>query len=465
MDAPTYQELLLENQRLREHNARLQKTVAELLQRIAALERTAKRQAAPFSKGEPKKNPKTPGRKSGAEHGTHAHREAPLPAEVTDTLDAPLPEQCPACGGAVVEDHLDEQFQTEIPRKPVVRKFTIHCGHCAKCHKPLRGRHPLQTSDATGAARSQLGGDAQAAIVYLNKHTGMSHGKISQAFDKLFGMKVTPGASAQTVMRAGKILRPAYDEIAAKIKSSKHLTPDETGWRIGGHPAWLHGWVGDAGATLFAIDPQRKTDVLEKVIGIDWSGTMTHDGFSSYGRFEDAAHQQCNDHALRRARTLLDKLKGPAKRFPQAVIDLLMDALKLRDRFDEEKVAAGDDRRDEAYWDHLDRMYALTDRKLVNVENATFAKHLRKHAPEWFLYLVDPLIPATNHRGEQALKVPIVNRKVWGGNRTAAGAEAQAVTSSVLATCQKKAVNVFQYLGNAFRGVVGKLFPQPASAN
>ena len=231
MDAPpTYEQLLLEN-------AQLKATVAELLRRIAELERTAKRQAAPFSKGKPKPNPKTPGRKSGAEHGQHAHREAPLPAEVTETLEALLPEQCPACGGEVVEDHRDEQFQTEIPRKPLVRKFTIHCGHCAKCHKPLRGRHPLQTSDATGAARSQLGGDAQAAIVYLNKHAGMSHGKIAHAFDKLFGMKVTPGASAQTVMRAGKILRPAYDEIAAKIKSSKHLTPDETGWRIGGHPA------------------------------------------------------------------------------------------------------------------------------------------------------------------------------------------------------------------------------------
>jgi transposase len=77
--------------------------------------------------------------------------------------------------------------------------------------------------------------------------------------------------------------------------------------------------------------------------------------------------------------------------------------------------------------------------------------------------LVDPSIPATNHWGEQALKVPIVNRKVWGGNRTKAGAEAQAVTSSVLATCQKKAVDVFQFLGNAFRGGVGKLFLLPTA--
>jgi transposase len=392
-----------------------------------------------------------------------AHREAPPPAEVTEVLDAPLPDQCPACGGKVVEDRLDEQFQTEIPRQPIVRKFKIHCGHCKKCNKSLRGRHPLQTSAATGAARSQLGGDAQAAIVYLNKHAGMSHGKISHAFDKLFGMKVTPGASAQVVMRAGKILKPVYDEIAAKVKSSEYLTPDETGWRIGGHPAWLHVGVGDDGATLFAIDPQRSADVLEKVIGIDWSGTMTHDGFSSYDRFGDAAHQLCVDHALRRARTLADKHKGRAKEFPRRVIALLTDAFRQRDRFAEREVAAGDDRRAKAYEDRVEQLRALTKRRPANAENATFAKHLRKLAAEWFLFLVDPQVPATNHRGEQALKVPIVNRKVWGGNRTAAGAKAQSVTSSVLATCQKKAVDVFEFLGNAFRGTIGKLFPQPAA--
>jgi transposase len=458
MDAPTYEQLLLEN-------ARLKATVAALLRRIAELERTTKRQAAPFSKGEPKPNPKKPGRKKGAKHGTHAHRDVPPPAEVTETLDAPLPEQCPACGGAVVEERIDEQFQTEIPRQPVVRKFRIHCGHCVKCRRKIRGRHPLQTSDATGAARSQLGGDARAAIVYLNKHAGMSHGKISHAFDKLFGMKVTPGASAQVVMRAGKILEPVYDEIAAKVKTSEHLTPDETGWRIGGHPAWLHGWVGDEGATLFAIDPQRSADVLEKVIGSDWSGTMTHDGFSSYDRFGDAAHQQCVDHALRRARTLVEKQKGRAKLFPQRVIALLTDALRQRDRFAKQEVPAGDDRRAKAYEDRVAELRALTKRRPANAENATFARHLRKHAAEWFLFLVDPQVPATNHRGEQALKVPIVNRKVWGGNRTEAGAKAQAVTSSVLATCQKKAVDVFQFLGNAFRGTVGKLFPLPAAVD
>jgi transposase len=367
-----------------------------------------------------------------------------------------LPDHCPACGGDVVEDHLDQQFQTEIPRKPIVRKFTIHCGHCRTCDTSVRGCHPLQTSDATGAARSQLGGDVQAAIVYFNKHAGLSHGKIADIFNKLFGITVTPGASAQVVMRAGKILRPVSNEIQQKIKSSEHLTPDETGWRIGGQPAWLHGWVGDDGVTLYAIDPQRSADVLEKVIGIDWSGSMTHDGFSSYQRFEDVAHQQCIDHALRRARTLVDRHQGMAKLFPQQVIDLLMGALRLRDRFEEEK--ADEDRRGRAYEDYVGRLRDLTQRPRVNRANARFARHLSRHAGSWFLFLVDAKIPATNHRAEQALKTPIVNRKVWGGNRTEAGGKAQAITSSVLQTCRKKSIDVFQFFGNAFRGVIGSLF-------
>jgi transposase len=449
MDAPSYQQLLLENQQLRE-------LVAQLQKRIEELERSSKRQAAPFSKGEPKKDPKKPGRKKGEQHGKHAHREPPLPERVDETLDAPLPEQCPDCGGDVVEDRLDQQFQTEIPRKPIIREFKIHCGHCQKCGKHLRGRHPLQTSDATGAARSQLGSDAQSAIVYLNKRAGMSHGKIADTFHKFFGITLTRGACAQVVLRAGQILQPVYEQIKDRIIDAKHLTPDETGWRIGGRPAWLHGWVGDDGATLYAIDPQRSADVLEKVIGIDWSGSMTHDGFSSYERFEDVAHQQCVDHALRRARGLVDKQSRAAKIFPQQVIDLFTEALRLRDRFNEEDTDA--DRRGQACEDFVQRLQAMTKQPRPNALNNRFAKHLYNHASSWFLFLVDPTIPATNHRAEQALKTPIVNRKVWGGNRTDAGGDAQAVLSSVLETCKKRSVDAFTFVSNALRGAVANLF-------
>jgi transposase len=46
-------------------------------------------------------------------------------------------------------------------------------------------------------------------------------------------------------------------------------------------------------------------------------------------------------------------------------------------------------------------------------------------------------VDATNFRAEQAIRPAVVNRKVWGGNRTWIGAHAQAALSSVLVTCHQ----------------------------
>src|SRR6202050_1132822 len=185
--------------------AELLKRVAELEKRLDDKERASKRQAAPFSKGPPKEQPKKPGRKAGKKHGLHGHRPS-LPEEVIDEiLEATLPEACPDCGGDIQEDvEVDEQFQTDIPTKPIRRKFRIHKGCCKKCGRRVRGRHPLQTSDATGAAASQIGPNAQASIIYLNKRAGLSHGKIADLFDQCFGIKITRGAASQIVTRAAR---------------------------------------------------------------------------------------------------------------------------------------------------------------------------------------------------------------------------------------------------------------------
>lgn len=468
MDALSLQALLADIHQLRQLLAerdrlidRLQQTIRDLQQRLDAAQRAAKRQAAPFAKGTPKEQPKKPGRKPGKQHGRHGHRPPPPTDQVNETLEATLPAHCPVCGGGLVETHCDQQFQTEIPRQPRYRKFIVHCGRCAQCGQVCRGRHPLQTSDATGAAASQLGPDAQAAIVYLNKHAGLSHGKIADAFDRLFGIDLTRGACAQIVLRAGRRLEPVYEQIKQRLATAEHLTPDETGWRIGGHPAWLHGWVGDDGTTGYVIDPRRGADVLATVIGWDWSGTMTHDGCPSYDRFEEAVHQQCVAHVLRRARAMADQQTGPAQVFPNRVIALFQGALAVRDQFLEGRL--DQTALEQAHEQYATELLDLTERPRTHAANATLAKHLYAHGEQWFMFLLDASIPATNHRAEQALKTPIVNRKVWGGNRTEAGGHAQEVTSSVLQTCKNKALDAVHYISSAFCGVLGTLWPKPDS--
>src|SRR4051794_22576016 len=162
--------------------------IAELEARLAALEalveqlrRGGKRQAAPFSKGPPKADPKPPGRKPGDGYGTKARRE--VPPRVDEAYEAALPPACPCCGGRDVEPTgTAPQYQAEIPRRVIYRRFDVRVGRCRGCGTRVQGRHPLQTSDALGAAASQLGPDAQALAVHLNKRAGLSHGKVAAFF-------------------------------------------------------------------------------------------------------------------------------------------------------------------------------------------------------------------------------------------------------------------------------------------
>jgi transposase len=446
---PTREELLAALERQRLEIERLQARVDELTRALEEALRRGKRQAAPFGKDAPKPDPKPPGRKAGDRHGQHGRRPPLADDQIDEHLDASLPAACPHCGGGVVETHQDTQDQVELPARPLRRRFHIHCGHCRACGQRLRGRHAQQTSAATGAAASQVGPQAQALVVYLNKQAGLSHGKTAAVLT-LLGIPLTRGASAQIILRAGRRLQPTYEALLQALPDQEHLTPDETGWRVGGQAVWLHAWVG-IDLTVFAIDPHRSAEPLARVIGWDWEGDLTHDGAPSYDRFVFARHQQCVFHVLHRAHDLEEVQAGRAKAFPRQVITLFQGALQVRDQF-----LAGD--LDEAglraaHARYVEELFALAERPRANAANDRLARHLYHYGEQWLTFLEDPAVPATNHRAEQALKVPIVNRKVWGGNRTQAGAQAQTVLQSTLATCKQQAVSFLHFLGDCLCGI------------
>src|SRR6516225_2961757 len=302
-----------------------------LRRQLDAALRAGKRQAGPFAKDAPKPNPRKPGRKPGKGYGTKAHRQPPSPEQIDEVHQAPLPEVCPDCGGLLDETHVAQQFQFEIPRKPIHRQFNIHVGRCRQCQRRVQGRHPLQTSDALGAAAAQLGPDAQAAIVELNKQGGLSHGKVTRCLDSLFGIRLSRGGSVHTVLRAATRCKPVYESIRQTVGQSEWVVPDETGWRVGGHSAWLHALVGPE-ATAYVIDPTRSGAVAEAILGLDYNGTMIHDGGAPYDQFEHARHQQCLNHLLRRSDAMAATARRGAVCFPRRVAQLLRAGLDLRDR-------------------------------------------------------------------------------------------------------------------------------------
>ena len=195
---PTYEELAAENRYLKAEVRRLEAQVQELLLLVEKLSRETKRQAAPFRKqDQPGAEPKKPGRKSGRRHGPHAQRA--VPPRIDETYDVPLPPQCPHCGDQHLRTtHVAPQYQTEIPRTVIYRRFDVQVGVCDRCGHAVQGRHALQTSTARGAAASQLGPNVHAAMAIMNKQLGLSHGKCVKLLGTLFeGLTIARGTSAR----------------------------------------------------------------------------------------------------------------------------------------------------------------------------------------------------------------------------------------------------------------------------
>ena len=219
--------------RLAEQLAARDARIAELERLLEESRRGGKRQAAPFSKGEPSQSPARPGRKRGKGHGRHGHRRAL--GDPDRTVEAPLPGCCPDCGGAVVLDRVAEQWQVDLPERPapVVTRFDVAVGHCSGCGRRVQGRHPEQASEALGAAGSQVGPVAKGWAAWLHYGLGLSFAKCAALLARL-GIDVTAGALCQAAQTTGTALVPVHAEIVRRINDSPAVVMDETGWRVGG---------------------------------------------------------------------------------------------------------------------------------------------------------------------------------------------------------------------------------------
>lgn len=427
------QPTLEEWQRVLKHLERLERENQELRRQLEEALRAGKRQAAPFSRQTPKANPQKPGRKAGRCYG-RAHWRPPA-RRVDEQLSAPLPKQCPHCGGAVRQEKIVEQYQTEIPKvEPIQRRFDIEVGHCGQCGRRVQGRHPEQTSDAVGVAGATLGSQLLALVVVLNKRYGLSHEKIAELL-KSWGVEVSRSGLCQAIQRAAAKAEPTYQGLVKAVRASPQVTPDETGWRVGGKSWWLWAFATPQ-ITVYAILPGRGFAEACQVLGQDYAGVLVHDGWCIYEQFLRATHQTCLAHLLRRCREMVESASAWNARFPQAVKELLQHALELRERWRQHAVTA----------QGLAVARGILSKKLETVWSTNFrcaanerlANHLWNQQEHRMLltFLRHPSIDATNWRAEQALRPLVVVRKVWGGNQTENGARAQQILGSLLQTCR-----------------------------
>ena len=411
--------------RWKRHSERLQ-------QQLDTARRAGFRQAAPFAKDRPQGRGGRPGRQAGARYGRQACRRRPV--QVDETHAAPVPAACPDCGGAIEVTRVASQYQEEIPEvRPVVRRFDIEVGHCSQCQRRVQGRHALQTSDALGAAGAQLGPGVVALVVELHTEMGVPLAKVAHVLRTTFGLQVTPGGLAHLLHRVARDAAPTYTALCEQVRNSPVVTPDETGWRVGGLRHWLWAWVTPE-TTVYAICPGRGFDDATTVLGAGFAGVLVRDGWVSYRCYCEALHQSCLNHLLRRCKELQED--HPDSLWAGQVQAVLQTGLAVRDRCNDGELS-----------EHglasvrgrlVARLGRLIDAPPPLDDAERFARHLATEFAAVFLFLWDLSVDATNWRAEQAIRPAVVIRKVCGGNRTRHGADSQQVLASVVRTARQR---------------------------
>jgi transposase len=334
----------------------------------------------------------------------------------------------------------ETQYQEEIVRRTIVRRFDIAVGRCHDCRRRVQGRHPLQTSDAVGVGSVQLGPEALTLAAILNKQMGLSLGHTRQVLSYGYGLEASRGGLYRALARMAGRAKPTYDGLVETARQAAVNGMDETGWKVGGQLQWLHVAV-SAQVTVYAILPGRGYEQSVAILGAEYDGFLVHDGWAPYYRFQFAFHQSCLAHLLKRCREMAQIASPEARAFPRAVEQLLQTGLELRDRHKRGGISEhGLSTATGKLQAKLDRMLETRRR---NPANRRLARHL-KHELLWlFTFLCCPGLDATNNAAERAIRGMVIARKVWGGNRTWEGARTQQILVSVLRTCWQQGKDAF----------------------
>ncbi len=206
-------------------------------------------------------------------------------------------------------------------------------------------------------------------------------------------------------------------------------------------------------ATLYDVAHDRDFAAATNLVPADFAGTVVRDGWVVYNSYKDASHQTCIAHLLRRCHEMIEDSPAWARGTPRQVRDLLLEALAAR-----ELDAAA---RARAVADIGERFDLLFEQAHPHDANRRLIKHLRHERGDLLTFLTTDGVDATNWRGEQAIRPAVVNRKVWGGNRSDAGAETQGRLMTFLRTAHQQGTDAIAVLVDLARapnpGVVAGL--------
>jgi transposase len=430
---------------LKTENAKLKRRLQELTSKSAS---RPKREPPAFVKANVADGPRRrPGRKQG-----HPAALRPRPRKIDVKQEVPLPVDargkrcCPQCRTQLSEvKHHQRLVEDIIPSKVVTTCYRTHSGYCPCCRKRFESRADDQPP-AADLPHAQLGINALVTIAMMRVCYRMPLRQITQLFEDLPGLSLSPAAASKQLRRLSRWLNGQYDRLQLVLRAAGVVHADETGWRTNGKNGYL--WtLTNAQHTLYHVDRSRSGKVIAALLGEAFGGTLVSDFYAVYDQF-DCPQQKCLTHLLRELRDAVQKrpeLESHA--FFKRCKHLVQEMLRLKKRR-RQLSGTGYGRQVKSVETRLRNLGAKT---WGDADADRLAARLRKYQDRLTTFLHDATVDGTNNAAERALRPAVVMRKITGGSRSPSGAQAWAILASVMRTAQQQGRNVADTLKELLR--------------
>ena len=359
-----------------------------------------------------------------------------------DRIVASVAEHCPHCEHTLtaadqVGFHAYDHIELP-PIRPVITRIHRHRGVCPSCRRGFSAPPP-----AAMPPGSPFGPDLTALILHLHLTQAIGFERLVRLLDEVFGVRLSEGALANMLARAGTPLTAAAETAAAEVRRSKVVASDETSARVEGKNWWQ--WVVlSSTAVHHLIADSRSAAVLTDFLGETKPEVWVADRYAAQAG-HGTERQLCLAHLLRDAQYAID---AGDTGFALGFYKLLQRAVAIGRRRPQLKdttlaqYRADLDRR-------LDRLLAVSP---TTAAGQKLARGIRKCRGDLFVFITRRDVPTTNNQCERALRPSVIFRKVTGGFRSQWGAHTYADALSVIATGRLHGRSALQALRDALAG-------------
>lgn len=437
-------DLLKENKELKERIKRLEEEVAYLKYNLEEFREKTFGKNRKKKKDEEDDNQSGEGiqtKKLGAPAG-HTGWFRKKPGHI-DHIEEVTLKKCPKCGShdlkdtGKVQDHVQEDIL--LVTKTLATCFKKHQYHCHECGSQVEGRGSEELPN------SYIGPHAKALAIFLKYHIKVSDRDIQKLFKSLMGLKMAASSIPGFRNQLTRYCKPLYEELVKRMKQSKILNIDETGWKNNGQNRWLWKFANQNVSMNWILKGRGQKD-LEEVLGKKFDGIIIADFLSAYNKIEAKAKQRCLVHLLRELKKIRERIPGDkqAVRFAEKLEDIIQQAVTAASDYKTRKISKEDLKKERKRLEQ-----ALEDLKLANPAHRVLRrliKRLERHKHELLTFLDYPGIDYHNNHAERQIRPNVLLRKIVFGNRSEKGVLNHNVLMSIIQTAHLKKLDVLKVL-------------------